>query len=343
MFIIGLHRHLSAQVKDAGIGPVLIEIGGPVVVDLVIIPGHQPGRGGVGGLKVDVHLVLGIATAIIAERIDLAAKVLTDRFGRPIRPAAQAVAAPLVDVVAIAEHEIRLLACEIAVRGEPALFIILAAGNAEAHPVDRLADRGRGHRASSPAALASGVEAVPVGASRQEPANLDMHRMTKLGTRQRRARGDDVAHARGARYFPLHFHRSGRHAVANLEGVGREPGPDHEAIRGGIARRDAELEGVGAKHRRGDQLRKGRQPEPGQRGGPKGLERMAAAQFEPGRADVGHVESPFVDGCWQREGSGQARFRMGAGRRIKRAPPSEEGPEQLSSELVTDPDLRPPY
>ena len=39
--------------------------------------------------------------------------------------------------------------------------------------------------------------------------------------------------------------------MADRQRFGRQPGPDHEAVRLGIARRDAQLEGVGREHRLG--------------------------------------------------------------------------------------------
>lgn len=76
MLVEGLGRRLPPQQEHLGRGAVLVEGLDPVVVDLVIIPGAEPGRRGVAGLKVRVQLVLGVAPAIVVEAVDLAAEML---------------------------------------------------------------------------------------------------------------------------------------------------------------------------------------------------------------------------------------------------------------------------
>ena len=73
-----------------------------------------------------------------------------------------------------------------------------------------------------------------------------MDAMGKLGPGQLLALGDDRAEAFVARDLPGDRHRRHRHAAMLVERIGREPGPDHEAVGRRIARGDAEAERIGA-------------------------------------------------------------------------------------------------
>ena len=71
-----------------------------VVVDLVIVPGHDPGERGVRRLQIRIGPVLRVAVAVVLERHDLRPGVI---------PHLRFVAAVLVDVVAEVKHEVERL------------------------------------------------------------------------------------------------------------------------------------------------------------------------------------------------------------------------------------------
>jgi hypothetical protein len=89
----------------------------------MIVEGHEEGVRRVRTLQVGVALVLGVAAAIVVERRDERAGVLTD---------GGAVRAVFVDIVAIVEDERQLLVSEVAIGGVLACLEILAARDPEA-------------------------------------------------------------------------------------------------------------------------------------------------------------------------------------------------------------------
>jgi len=216
---------------------VLGAVVGVVVVDLVVVPGDDPGEGGVARLQVAVRAVERVAPAI-------AGKVR--RLPRLV--AAHMVAPPrgFVDVVAEEDNEVEVLGRHVAMGDEPALLVLLARGEGEAQPRRRHAMGRRRGRAADGRGASVGDEAVPVGAPRAQPADLDMHavRPCRLGGRDAAARHALEAHV--LRDFPGDLHRRGRHAARAIRGerLRREPRPDHEPVRRRIARRDAKREGI---------------------------------------------------------------------------------------------------
>jgi hypothetical protein len=91
-----------------------------------------------GGLKIAVRFVLGMAQAVIVERIG---------FGRAVTPRARisiaeigdlvvALLVGLVDVVAIVEHEVHRLFGDPPPRGVIAVFVMLAPGDREPQAVE---------------------------------------------------------------------------------------------------------------------------------------------------------------------------------------------------------------
>jgi hypothetical protein len=101
--VVGLVCRRAAKQEDLGGRAALVELAGVVVVDLVIVPRRQPGRGGVRRHQIPIGFVEGVAVAVIHERENPAAVVLPD----PI--VAAAVGPALVDVVAGVEDEVELL------------------------------------------------------------------------------------------------------------------------------------------------------------------------------------------------------------------------------------------
>jgi hypothetical protein len=91
-----------------------------------------------GGLKIGVGLVERVAAAIVVERVDLAPDMAAHFvIGAAIGlERARAVVGALVDIVAIVEHEIHRLLCNVAPGGEQALLVVLATGGHEPQALD---------------------------------------------------------------------------------------------------------------------------------------------------------------------------------------------------------------
>ena len=277
--VIGLSGGLAAQVEELRIRAVLIGVADPVVVGLVVVPDGEPGRGGVGGLQVGVHLVLGVAAAVIVQRVDLAAEVLADVLDRAVRAVRGAVAAAFVDVVAVAEDEVWIVLGQATIGRVVAALVVLAAGDGEADAVQGGAQGRRGASPAGDAALLASREAVPVVAVRLQAPDLDVDGVAQFRRGHRRTLGDDVAHAGLVGDFPVDRDRSHRHAVADLERLGRQAGPDHEAVRRRIARGDAQLERIGPEDRLGQGLAAlQRDRQRGDGGGAENVEQAAAAE-----------------------------------------------------------------
>jgi len=68
-----------------------------VVLDVVIVGHHHPGRGGVRGLQVRVHLVLPVPPPVVGQGEDLRAQVYAD---------VSRLRAALVDVVAQVQDQV---------------------------------------------------------------------------------------------------------------------------------------------------------------------------------------------------------------------------------------------
>ncbi len=220
VLVIGLGGGLAAQVEDLGIGAVLVEVADPVVVGLVVVPDHEPRRGGVGGLQIGVHLVLGVAAAVVVEAVDLAAEVLADVLTRAVGAVRHPVAAPLVDVVAVVEHEVRRLLGHLAIGRVVAALVVLAADDGEAGAVQ---GGGGGEGRAGPArqaALLAGREAVPVVAAGLEARDLDVDAVAQFGRRHGGPLGDHGLEAAIGGHFPVHRDRGRGHAVADLERLG---------------------------------------------------------------------------------------------------------------------------
>ena len=99
------------------------DVAGAVVFELVIVPGDEPGKGGVGGLEVRVGFVLGVAVAIVVERGELGADVLAN---------AALAGRAFIDVVAEVDDQVEVLLGHVLVGGEEAGFVVLAGGEGEA-------------------------------------------------------------------------------------------------------------------------------------------------------------------------------------------------------------------
>ena len=140
-----------------------------------------------------------------------------------------------------------ILARQMAIGGEQPILIILAPRDAE---FQRLwAGRCQGQR-SRPAArrlVAAQRKPIPIGAIGLQARDLDMDAMAQFGPRDRFARRDYGLETVVAGHFPFYRQRHGGHTAMRLEGLGRQLGPDDEAVRRRIARRHAQRKGVAGK------------------------------------------------------------------------------------------------
>ena len=73
--------------NNSGSRAVLIPLAGPVVVDLVVVPGHDERCRDVRRHQVRVRLVEGITVPVIVKRVDLVAVVLAHPPGPGGTPA----------------------------------------------------------------------------------------------------------------------------------------------------------------------------------------------------------------------------------------------------------------
>ena len=104
----------------AVLGPIV----GVVVVDLVVVPGDDPGTGGMRILQVRIAPVQRMARAVVLERIGLRRAVAAHVVAAPVR---------LVDVVAEEGDEVGVIGRDVPVGAEVPLLVLLAGGEGEAH------------------------------------------------------------------------------------------------------------------------------------------------------------------------------------------------------------------
>ena len=216
----------------------------------MIVPDHDPGRAGVGGLQLGVGLVLRVAAPIVAQRDDLAVRVMRPLSGDRRVHAVGLGAAVLVDVVAQVQHRVdsrqlgdRLVGVEVAVRIER------AGGHRQHHVLGRAARQGGG--AADGRGDAVGGELEGVGAAGVEARDIDLHRPVAAGP------GDAVARLGAAGAAVDGVERPAVGDVAGL-GVGRgDASPEDHPVGQRIAGGHAVLEGDRARVP-GRRLRRGR-------------------------------------------------------------------------------------
>ncbi len=273
----------------------------PVVLDLVIVPGHDPRRGRVELLQVGVGLVGRVAQAVVLQRGAQTVGVLADRGGA--RPA-------LVDVVAEREDEIGAVLGRTTVGGEPAALPV-GAGQVHHAQVPAAARSGGGQRAAGAGDVTAGAEAVEELGVRGEVLELDVQAVALLGQGGLGAAAHDVAEALVARELPAHLDGHRGHAAAAVEHVrvDGQTGPQHHGARGRIARGDAEGEGVLAAPGAvvGEGRRRAEHPGGGERGQRGGGEVSPGHPAPTGevRAAVGGDEAGGLDGLGGAEIGGE--------------------------------------
>ena len=200
---------------------------GVVVLDLVVVPHHQPRCGGMGGLQQRVALVEGVAVAVVGER---------DGGAAAMRAHASRHVGVLVDVVAEEKHEVQVLRGDVAPRGVVAVVEALATRDGELEA--RLGiGRRRGARAAGRAAVAKRAEAVPVPAPGLETGRLGMHAVRPLRLGALDAASGDAREGFVVGHLPCHVG-----AVRQVRAG--EAGPEHHAVGPRVAGRNAEREAL---------------------------------------------------------------------------------------------------
>ncbi len=228
----------------AGAGVVdLVDQSGVVVLDLVVVPGDDPGEGGVRALEGRVGLVQRVPGPVVGQGEQLvdpgglrggvqAVRVLAARVG-------------LVDVVAEVHDGVEVLGGQGGVRGPVTVLPVLAVDHAEAEPAGVGAGRRGGAGAAGGAQVAARAEPVPVVAAGLEPADVDVHAVPASGLGDGDAAPDGPAEARVRRDLPGHRDGAGAHG-GGVEGVGDQPGPQDDGVRQRVTAGHAEQERVPA-------------------------------------------------------------------------------------------------
>ena len=222
---------------------------GVVVLDLVVVPHHQPGAGGVRILQRGVAPVLGVAGPVLVERAQQPALVQARRHRRR---------RVFVDVVAEKGHQVQVLGGQVAPGGIVAMVPALAAGDRQAQRRSGIGRRG-GARAADPALLAQRAKAVPVPAPGCQARGLGVHAVRPAAVSVLAAARGDAREGLVMGQLPLHRHLR-RQVVAG------QPRPQHQAVGARLAAGDAEGEAgfVGsagvADEGRGGEQRGGTQP-----------------------------------------------------------------------------------
>ena len=115
-----------------------------------------------------------------------------------------------------------------------------------------------------------------------------MHGVREIRRRGSGAGAHHVLHRLVARHEPFDVHRYRPHAAAG-ERIGREPGPKHDTVRQGIARRDTQREGIPIELERLRLRARSELAERGERRQPSGRAEEAAAI---------HDGRPLCRGAW---------------------------------------------
>ncbi len=188
-----------------------------------------------GGGEVRIGLVERVAGPVVVE---------CRRLRRAVTSHGASAAAALVDVVADMQDEVQVVADHVIVRGEIALFVVLARSHCELEAREgRTLCRCRA-RAPDNAAHAASRKAVPIFAARFETLRFRVDRMRPFRRRVLNSALYDAAHVLIRRHLPLHGDRRGRHAAVWLCGIQREPRPQHYGAGSRIAACNAERERI---------------------------------------------------------------------------------------------------
>src|SRR5207302_5780829 len=115
---------------------------------------------------------------------------------------------------AVVKNEVEPLFGDAAIGGKEAVLVALTAGKREADLRDGGAVGRQRACAPDPASFRADRELVEIVARRLKTTDLHMHRMAKLGMRNRGALANHLAHVGGGGYRPVDLDRAVGHAAA---------------------------------------------------------------------------------------------------------------------------------
>ncbi len=263
----------------------------------MVIEGDEPRCRRMCGLQVGIAFVLGVAAAVVVQRVGLRPDMIAQVGERLAVHLPQAwLACAFVDVITVVEDEIQRLLGNAPPRGVVTFFVVLATGHRKAHAIHRGCGCGQRACATDRTGVPAYGEAIPVGPSGRQSVQLHVHGVAEFGMRHCRTLAYHLAHAIVCCQLPLDHHRPGRHAATEHQRLGRQPCPQHHAIGRGITRGHAQGE------RRAGEPRRRQQVARVQRGG-IGLcgQRVRRAHPGAGSGQAGQgQESPAIDrihGC----------------------------------------------
>ena len=214
---------------------------GVIVLHFVIVPGDKRRHLRVQALQVLVQSVLRIAVAIGRQRRRF------DAIGVPAhdRPV---LFDGFVDVVAEENDELRIFLGEMPVGGKITVLVIGAGHVTEAQAVKRCARRRQGDRASDRARRVAALEAIPIGPARLQAGDVEVHRIAEHALGCSLAAAHDFCHGLVTRNLVAQGDVAAAHAAGGFriarQRLGRQPRPQHKAVRARRAGSDAQAEWI---------------------------------------------------------------------------------------------------
>ncbi len=229
-----------------GAGSVVHGAAGPGVVrELVVVPDGDHRMRGVQGPQVGVGLVDAVPGAVVGERDDLVGGgVLPYDLAR----GGEAAGRVLVEVVAEVQHRVQVAAGrQVPVRGEVARLPVGAGDDAEADAAGLRVVGGGGAGAAHGGVDAGGGEAVVVGGGRCQAAYVGLDGVVGRGGGGRGSPRDHRPEVLVGRHFPVHRGVRAAAGAGHRAGLGRDPGPQQDAVRERVAGGHAVLEDLGVR------------------------------------------------------------------------------------------------
>jgi hypothetical protein len=218
---------------------------GVIVLELVVVPRHQPRERGVGRLQVGIRSVLRVPGPVVVQREQLP---LGDVLAHVLDPVG---ASSLVDVVAEVHDQLDVvLKRQVGVGRVIAVRVVLTRDEREA---ERGRTRAHERRRPGPpdrADLRAPLKAVPVLRARLQPRDLRVHRVDLRGQRLHRIAAHDLAELRVRRELIAHPVCLVLEVAVLLQRRGRQARPQHDPVRRRVTRRNAQTERVAREGRR---------------------------------------------------------------------------------------------
>ncbi len=226
MFVVRLVGGRAAREKKLRVVILFGDVIGVIVRDVVIVPDHQPGSGGVRVRKIVVGTIQSVPGTVIIEREAHRRIVVPDFFYR----------VTFINIVADVHDEVEIVGHHVTIRGVVPLLVVLATDDAEFQVVERSTVGRSGAGASDGTTHATGLEPVPVVSSRIESRRLYVDGVRPLGSGVVRAMLYDRVHTLVGGDRPIDRDDLRWHASARLERRRCETCPQHHAVRSRVTR-----------------------------------------------------------------------------------------------------------